>query len=58
MVIGPREERAVNAAAGKEKVEPNLIKGDATEYYAKKKVLNLTILIMSQTTVLQYRLVL
>lgn len=37
VVIGPREERAVNAAAGKEKVEPNLIKGDATEYYAKKK---------------------
>ena len=37
VLIGPRTESAMNAAAGKEKVEPNLVKGNMTRQFATKK---------------------
>lgn len=37
VLIGPRIESAMNAAAGKEKVEPNLVKGNITRQFAIKE---------------------
>lgn len=37
VLIGPRTESAMNAAAGKEKVEPNLVKGNITRQFAIKE---------------------
>lgn len=37
VITSVREESAANAALGKEKVEPNLVKGNVTEFFAKKE---------------------
>lgn len=37
VLIGPRTQSAMNAAAGKEKVEPNLVKGNITRQFATKE---------------------